>query len=322
MIYDHDGILVLHYYKSTIDGVMTSLIDTFINIRRANTHRADTQMRIICPELYLMDMDDYYNADLNKTQWYEYIDDVGLDVKPYKADDEGLDFHFKAFKNKLTTAVPFLRFNRNFGDFNLLYSIDQKNHKFKAHTVICSARLLYEILMGADIEIECECLCVLDSLDTYKSKVGIFPDFDDLFDTMFSNTNVIQFSNPASFRETKYDQREYYHKFSYRRLNALKQSGYLKDELNFRRTRSIKGDIGDGNYYENIGKQLFEHLYFKKKVNYYPDGVYTNDGMCHYLNKFGIDGMKDMENIKIPKWMIQKHLFMKSNDELLKESRI
>jgi len=313
--------IILHYYKSTIDGVMTSMIDTFFNLRRALFNKGITvEMKIICPELYLMDKKDFYNFDLNDTQWYEYTEKMGLDVAKYKGEDDGLNFHFKAFKNEITTAIPFLRFNRNFGDFNLFHSVEQKQTKFKAKRIVCSARLLYEILMGADIELECEKLFVLDSLDTYKSKIGMFPDLDDIFDTMFKNTYIIQFSNPATFRETKYDQREYYHKFSRRRLNALNQSGHLKDELNFRRTRADKGDIGDGNYFENIGKQLFEHIYFGKKVNYYADGAYMKDGMWFYLNKFGIDGMKDFEDIKMTKSMIMDKLFMKNKDQILLES--
>ena len=83
------------------------------------------------------------------------------------------------------------------------------------------------------------------------------------------------------------------------------------------------GNYPEANYYyfENIGKQLFEHLYFGKKVNYYADGAYIKDGMYFYLKNFEIDGMKDFENIKISRSMIMNHLFMKSNDELLKESR-
>ena len=301
---------------------MTSMIDTFFNLRRALQNEWLVEMKIICPELYLMDKEDFYDIELEETQWYEYKDEIGLDVVPYDHKEKDMvKRNFRMFKNELTSSVPFLRFNRNFGDFTLLYCIEQKQKKFKADKIICSARLLYEILMGADIELECEKLLVLDSLDTYKSKIGMFPDLDDLFDTMFKNSQVIQFSNPATFRETKYDQREHYHKFSYRRLNALKQSGHLKDELNFRRTRSDKGDIGDGNYFENIGKQLFEHLYFRKKVNYYADGAYMKDGMWFYLHNFGIDGMKDAENLKLSKGQIMNHLFMKSNDGFLRESR-
>lgn len=319
-----DNILVLHYYKSTVDGVMTSLIDTFNNIRRAKgaQEERDVRMKIICPELYLMDIDDYYNDDLNQTQWYEYIDDVGLDVKPYNADDMGLDFHFKTLKNKLTTAIPFLRFNRNFGDFNLVHSIDQKNHKFKAHTVICSARLLYEILMGVDIDIECERLYVLDSLDTYKSKVGIFPDFDDLFDTMFKNSNITQLSNPANFRETKYRQKEYYHKFSSRRLTALKQSDILKNDYTFNRTKKKKTMIHEGSHFENMGKGIFEHLWHGYKVKYEAEGIYTRDGLWYYMNLFGLDADKD-QIISMAKTRIRDNLFYKSNDILftLKEGK-
>lgn len=313
--------MVLHYYKSTIDGVMTSMIDVFFNLRRALHNEWIVNMEIICPELYLMDFEDFYNVPLDETQWYEYVNENGLEVKPYAHDESEIKRGFRCVKNELTSSVPFLLYNRNFGDFNLLYSIVQDKKKFKDDKIICSARLLYEILMGADIEIECEKLLVIDSLDTYKSKIGMFPDFDDLFDTMFKNTQVIQFSNPATMRETRYDQREYYHKFSYRRLNSLKQAGHLKDELNFKRTRSNKGDIGDGNYFENIGKQLFEHLWFTKKVNYYPDGMFTKDGLWYYLNKFDLDGEKCHEDIKIPRSSIMNHLFMKNNDELLREAR-
>ena len=56
-------ILILHYYKSTIDGVMTSLIDTFLNMRRTVSDKWPVHIKIICPELYLMDKDDYYNFD-------------------------------------------------------------------------------------------------------------------------------------------------------------------------------------------------------------------------------------------------------------------
>ena len=313
--------IVLHYYKSTIDGVMTSMIDLFFNLRRALQNEWTVKMEIICPELYLMDFEDFYNVPLEETQWYEYVEDRGLEVKPYDHDEDLIKRGFRCAKNELTSSVPFLLYNRNFGDFNLLHSIVQDKQKFKDDKIICSARLLYEILMGADVELECEKLIVVDSLDTYKSKIGMFPDFDDLFDTMFKNTHVIQFSNPATMRESRYDQREYYHKFSYRRLDALKKSGHLKDTLDFKRTRSEKGDIGDGNYFENIGKQLFEHLWFKKQVNYHSDGIYTKDGMWYYMNLFGLDGFNNYGNLRISRADLMNHFFMKSNDELLRESR-
>jgi len=316
MICNPDGILVLHYYKSTVDGVMTSLIDTFINIRRANKPKWDAQMIIICPELYLMEVDDYYNIDLSQTQWHEYIDEKGLETKPYKGEYNTKDYHMKCFRNQLTTSIPFLKFNRNFGDFKLFYSIDQKNYKFKAHTVICSARLLYEILMGVDVEIECERLYVLDSLDTYKSKVGIFPDFDDLFDTMFNNCDITQLSNPANFRETKYRQKEYYHKFSNRRLTALKQSDILKNEYTFNITKKKKTMIHEGSHFENMGKGIFEHLWFGHKVKYEAEGIYTKDGLWYYMNLFGLDANRDQILPAISKARIMDKLFYKTNDIL------
>ena len=311
-----NNLLVLHYYKSTVDGVMTSLIDSYFNIRSKQYGQWNVQMKIICPELYLMginEIEDYYNFDLNDTQWYEYINEKGLDVEPYKANDKGLDFHFKAFNNKLTTAIPFLRFNRNFGDFNLFHCIEKEQKKVKADIIICSARLIYEILMGADIEIECEKLYVLDSLDTYKSKVGIFPNFDDLFSTMFKNCDITQLSNPATMRETKYRQIEHYHKLNFRRLDSLKQSAILKPEYTFNRTKKSKTRITEGGHFENMGKGIFEHLWFGHTVKYETEGMFTKDGLWYYMKMFGLDPDKDQVLPRLKKSEIKNKLFYKSN---------
>jgi hypothetical protein len=314
-------ILVLHYYKSIIDGVMTSLIDTFFNIRRSLGSLVGARpvyMKIVCPELYLLNQKDYYNFDLDNTQWYEYVNDTGVDVKKYEKVEDSLIYNMKLYHNKLTTAIPFMRFNRNFGDFNLFRGITQTEHKFKANTIICSGRLIYEILMGADIELECERLFVLDSLDTYKSKIGEFPDFDDYFDIL--ETDVTQLSNPATMRDTKYRQELYFHKFSFRRLNSLKQLGILEDEYNYNRTSKEKGKL-EGGYYENQGKGIFEHLYWNKKVNYCAEGIYTADGLTHYLDLFGIDPYVDHFPLHLSKNQIKDKLFMKNVDYLYKELR-
>ena len=309
-------VLILHYYKSTVDGVMTSLIDAYFNMRRANI--AEVQMKIYCPELYLMGVsgyEDYYNFDINDTQWYEYTQNKGLDVEKYKADDKGLDFHFKAFHNKITTAIPFLRFNRNFGDFNLFHSIEQKQKKYKADIIVCSGRLIYEILNDVDIELECDKLIVLDSLDTWKSKVGIFPDFDDYFKTIEKTTDITQLSNPATMRESKFRQIEYYHKFSYRRLNAFRDSGLLKDNYVFKRAGKEKTDIGDGLHFENMGKGMFEHLWFGREVEYKTDGMFMEDGLYYYMKLFDIDAFED-QKIRIEKKEFMNHFFFKTNDYL------
>lgn len=274
------------------------------------------QMKIICPELYLLDKNDYYDFDIDDTQWYEYIDDNGLDVKPYKGNDEKIQFHLKAHNNEITTAIPFLRFNRNFGNFNLFYSIDQTNKKFKADTIICSGRLIYEILMGEDIELECDKLIILDSLDTYRSKIGIFPDFDDLFDTMFKNCDIIQLSNPATFRETKYKQIEYYHKFSLKRLRALRKTQILKDKSYvFDRTNKEKTMITEGLHFENLGKGIFENAYFGNPVEYKKDGMFMKDGLWYYMNLFGLDANKN-QPIILSKKLISDKLFFNGDDVL------
>lgn len=317
-----NDVLVLHYYKSTIDGVMTSMIDTFFNLRTVLQGHRDIKIVLVCPELYLLDKEDYY--DENQVEWYEYTSDRGLDVVPYKADDKGMDFHFRAFRNELTTAIPFLRFNRNFGDFNLIHSITQDvKNVFNARTIVCSARLIYEILMGEDIELQCDKICILDSLDTYKSKMGTFPDFDDLFDTMLNDSNICQLSNPANFKETKYKQVEYYQKLNYRRLNALKQTGYFngKTEYTFNRSEKKKTEIIDSYHFENIGKGIFEHLHFGIPVHYKTDGMFTKDGLWFYLKRLGIDPEKEQTIGKIDLKKMFMNDILTMHDPFLKQKK-
>lgn len=305
--------LVIHYYKSIVDGVMTSMIDTYFNLQRFET----VKMSIICPNLYLLEMDDYYDFPLEEMGWRMYLDEVGVESinMPKKYTVNNLKM---IVDNKIATSIPFLRFNRNFGDFTLFKSIELKNRKFQCDTIICSARLIYEIMMGEDIELHCKKLIVLDSLDTYRSKIGVFPDFDDYFDTL-QNVEIVQLSNPATFRDTKYQQKEYYHKMNEKRLKSLLQSGHLKDEYNFRRTGKDKTKVKENSHFENIGKGLFEYLYFQKDVNYYSEGMFMKDGMWHYLNLFGIDAMQDVERMNISKEEIESKLFMGTDDEVLNE---
>jgi hypothetical protein len=146
------NILVLHYYKSTVDGVMTSLIDTYFNVRRTSRRDMhDVRMKIICPELYLLDKDDYYNFDADQTQWHEYVNDTGLETIPYEGEYESMDYKLKCFHNKITSSIPFLKMNRNFGDFDLLFGIERDKKVFESDVIICSGRLIYEILNGADV---------------------------------------------------------------------------------------------------------------------------------------------------------------------------
>lgn len=306
-------VLILQYYKSIVDGVMTSMIDTYFNVGE----HGGCDIKIICPELYLLDRDDFYDKPLDETAQHLYVDKVGIETK-----DMGKFFGWRTAQslsksNMLTTSIPFLRFNRNFGDHNLFNAITQTQKQFEADNIICSGRLIYEILNGVDMELRCNKLVVLDSLDTYRSKVGLFPDFDDFFDTL-PNTEIVQLSNPATMRDSKYRQIEYYHKFSEKRLSALKQSGLIKEEVIFSRTRTDKGHIQGKGYFENIGKKIFEHLYFNKPVYYKSEGMFTKDGLWYYLDQFGVDGTKD-QTLDLSRSEIVYHLGMSETDPLLRE---
>jgi len=302
-------ILILQYYKSIVDGVMTSMIDTYLNLR----WHVDCEFKIICPELYLLEENDYYNQPLDETQNHQYLKSTGVDAKPI---EEDLPTNIESTlirMNMITTGIPFLKFNRNFGEYDLFHCITQDQKKFEADTIICSARLLYEIVVGADVEIKCDKLIVLDSLDTYRSKIGVFPNIDYASPT----DNCVYLSNPATFRVTQYKQIEWYHKFNKSRLLSRKKAGKLSDVYNFTRAGKEKTRTESG-HFENIGKGLFEHLLFQKTVNYCTDGMYMRDGMWHYLNLFGVDGEKDQQ-ISLTENEMSRHLLFHSDDPLLKE---
>lgn len=298
-------ILIVHYYKSIVDGVMTSLIDLFFNLRKC----FNVKFLIICPEFYLLDHDDFYNFHLNETE--------------FTRNGEHIEFEefAKNEKNEVTCSIPFLKFNKNFGDPKLFYSVmkpEKKDEEItitRARITICSARLLYEKMMGRlnlNFKIGMGSLFILDSLDLYKSKVNTIPNLNIAIPKNLKNCFYL--SNPANFIDRKKNI-EYYHKFSKERLDTLPEIGVLKDVFDY--SRKDKEKIKVKNIpFENIGKGIFEHLYHHKRVNYYADDI--QDGLYYYLKLFGIDGLKNHVPLKISRKEIEDKLFMKNDDEIIR----
>lgn len=279
-------LLILHYYLSIVDGVMTSLIDLYQNLKQFNF---DVNFRIICPELYLLDPDnpdnnEYYDTPINKTE-----------VK---------------YENKnLVTSVPFLRNNRNFGDIKLFFCLTE-DRVFEADTIICSARLLYEIHQGKDITIKCKRLIVIDSLDLTKVQLNIFPRFCNIVKA----DHTIFLVNPCNRGTVDFKYYIYYQKYNSKRMNFMP---WLKDVYTYRRTQRRNSKIADGQHLENMGRIIFEHLYHNKKVNYYTDGMFMRDGLYYYLRLFGIDGEVNHIPLDITSDEVIEELFMSENDLLL-----
>jgi hypothetical protein len=306
-------ILLLHYYKSVVDGVMTSMIDLYNNLKLYRSD-LDVDIKIICPELFLLDENEkeksilYPYIDLRRIRYYRYKDS-SLEIDEnnlLETISEDID------SEKFSSAIPFMRLNKNFGDIFLHNKLIYLPAKFEADTIICSGRILFEMLQDdVDLELKCNKMYVIDSLDILRSKLGIYPNLDDAVPTDDCTFLV----NPANIRNTKFKQTIHYIKFSKKRLDLLFQTRRgLSNILEYKRISKKKGELYPEKYAENMGKTIFEHLYYGKTVNYYTDGLFTDDGLMYYLQLFGIDGSKNHIPLKISREEIEKKLFVNLKD--------
>lgn len=296
--------LILHYYMSTVDGIMTTMIDTYFNMK---SYGKNVEINFICPELYYMDYKDFYNFE--KHAFHEYTSKTGTDSIHIKRSKKKIEkILLKTKVNQITTSVPFLKYNRNFGDINLVNSIKTNQNIFEADVIICSARLLREITKGLKIELKCGKIIVIDTFDCFKHSMQL--------DVGIHTNNCIFLCNPSNFKCTNHKVVEYYHKYNSKRLISLMQTRKINNSLIYRRSDKEKMKVGN-TYFENQGKSIFEYLYFGKRVEYHTDGLKIKDGLCYYLELFGIDGTKNHIPLKITREEIEDKLFMKENDYLL-----
>src|SRR5574344_15274 len=71
-------------------------------------------------------------------------------------------------------------------------------------------------------------------------------------------------------------------------------------------------------YYENIGKLMFEFLLLEKKAYYYCKNKHIDDGLTEFMQQFDIDDNYDYDLNTINNNVLFEKLFMKQNDEILK----
>jgi|WetSurSiteA1Bulk_404760.scaffolds.fasta_scaffold00418_14 hypothetical protein len=304
-------ILILHYYKSVVDGVMTSMIDLYNNIKLIRPD-LEIDFKIICPELFLLNEKEpeksilYPFIDLKRIKYYKYLNNsLDIDNTPvFKIEDTNSEM--------FTSAIPFMQLNKNFGDISLHNKLVYLPVDFEADTIICTGRILFEMLQeDVDLKLKCKKMYVMDSLDIFRSKLGVYPDLDKAVPT----DNCTFLVNPANIRKSNFNQVIHYIKFSKKRMDLLSQTQRgLSNVLDYRRTNKQKGEIYEEKYAENMGKTIFEHLYHGKTVNYYADGLFMEDGLFYYLKLFGIDGLKDHVPLKISKQEIEKKLFVNFKD--------
>jgi len=213
----------------------------------------------------------------------------------------------------------------NFEDKRIVNSLTTKLN-FESDIIICSSCLLYNHftypLKG--LSLKANKVLVLDSLDIQLAKLkvetiyGIAPPLNEIVDydcILLCNLSNIDFCN--------FETHIYYHKFSHTRLldqvhrkNILGSIGNVDIYEYSRILRHEKYKHHSRALNENIGKVIFESLYYGLKVNYSADG-YVPDGLSCYLKLFNIDPSINHFPLSITEEHVREKLFMKKDDLLL-----
>lgn len=120
-------------------------------------------------------------------------------------------------------------------------------------------------------------------------------------------------------RQSKYEQVIHFSKFSRTRMDWIDYTrDGLRETLDYKREGKKKIELYPAKYAENMGKHIFEHLYKGKTVNYYPDGMFMQDGLFYYLALFGVDGWKEHIPLQITSEEVERKLFLNPKDYLFR----
>lgn len=248
--------------------------------------------------------------------WYGVINgefttnvDLYYNLKSYN-----IDVQFCLYLSEKSTMSNCIRHLNKNNNTDLLKCITTEN-VFEDDLIICTSHLPYE----KEIKLKSKNLFILDSLNLKINDYQI---------PTLNSDNIVLFCNPSNInKKVSYKQIEYYHKFSEKRISNLPlYSKMILDKGNkellipkifyYNRTKKPLIEISPGLYWENVGKRIFEVLYYGNTVKYVNEGLVEPDGLFYYLKLFDIDGYQSC-NIKISEHIIKDKLFMKEDDKLL-----
>lgn len=251
--------------------------------------------------------------------------------------------HIK-FYTRISPTSLIIKIKENYGDdTQLLKSVLCNNDYINCNILICTSRVFNEITPS----INCNYLIMLDSWDLYRANK--YNTLSQLWEKVFKvyTSNLYILGNPSNFRFFPMNNNiyEYYHKFSTERLNyirpiktinmnfcrtnininnkiilkTIKNKHTVKNIFNCHKYYFSRWDHGEDIYFENIGKLLFEFLYFKRDVVYTIYNRYEVDGLTYYLKQINInDEYNQYISWKNVRSYICDKLFMHDDDLLLK----
>jgi hypothetical protein len=245
-----------------------------------------------------------YNDAVSLSGAFTSMIDLYLNLKNFIEVDMKIMFDIHS-----TGMLNYFRVQNFFGNIDLLSTLT-KDRNHESDTVIISSELLGQIIKGLEINIKCDRLIILDSLDLQKVKFNLLPD---LTSFLFCD-NCVLLSNPANFNILSVKTLEYYHKFNPKRLLSI---DWYPKIANYDRRDKKHSKMKDNVYVENIGKSIFESIFLGNQINYHANELPVEDGLCSYLRLFGIDPHIDHFPLKIKKEEIKEKLFFSEKDKVL-----
>lgn len=279
----------------------------------------------------------YYLYELNGA--YTSFEDLFYNLRKYTNWEIRL---IVFFDDKLVVK----RFKRYFGnESNIVYlplKYGKMHYDLHGNACVISSEVI-DLVQTKTIEIDFNKVFLFYPAFIYKKEIS-----QNEFNNMISYINdndIITICNEFNAQFVK-DSFIWYMKFSEERINRLKQistneNGILTSEEYFKRKKN-KLDIKPfsykrydyfryskkskdnpytefgADYYENIGKMMFEFLLLEKEASYSCKNKKINDGLTEFLFQFGIDDNFDFDLNLLSKSKLQEVLFMKHNDEILK----
>ena len=240
------------------------------------------------------------------------------------------------------------RFSRRYLNNNMfLFNNITTSNIISCDIVITSLQSFSHIMFeNTDLIFDTDKLIIFDTAD-FISMEHKYKCIDNFYKTINNSTkkckDVLFYANKFNidrYIKPYFDHKEYYHKLCKERLNwniplningkylstvSQEHSDIYKDVkkndvsiyeyngYNYQRWCPF-GDI----YYENIGKLIYEYLYYDKPVIYSPTNKMFDDGLTYYLKQFDIDDNK-FQVLDITSNDIELKMFMNKYDNILSD---
>ena len=252
-----------------------------------------------------------YNDGIYISGSYTTVVDLFFNLRDH------MDIEFKTIIDLDPISIMrYYKLHKFFGDGRILSGLT-RDVDYESDIIIITCEMLAMLSQGQagcmgnpfKINIGCDKLILLDSLDIQKFR-NTPPSIENNVDC----NECILMGNPANDGILPIKMHEYYHKFSSTRLTTV---AIPKQPFDYCRVDKRHIELSEGHFFENIGKVIFENILVGNMVDYTPAGLIGKDGLCYYLDLFGVDPFVKHAPLNINPDDIVDKLFFKKTDKIL-----